>query len=121
MATRKYLKSNEKDFEGAPDWATMAEVSEIGTKYFLEGTTQEHRFKSCNTGKEYINGHDADYAMGSGKKKAGNYLGNDQITGKDKKVIHGDGAKFTFAGDNLLTLPWAFLGATEELVMSGNH
>lgn len=36
MTTWRYIKGSEKDFEGAPDWATMLTQWGDGNKYFVE-------------------------------------------------------------------------------------
>lgn len=59
MATWRYTKGSEKDFQGAPEWAVMVEQMEYGTKYFLEGRKPHHRFLNINDGEEYIAGRNA--------------------------------------------------------------
>lgn len=70
MATWRYIKGGEKDFQGAPEWATLVERLDHGEKYFLEGREPQHRYRSC---------------MGGGIFKNINYtLGGDVIAQRER-------------------------------------
>lgn len=49
MATWRYIKGSEKDFEGAPDWALYRDVC-FNKHFWSEGYSLGDRFKRVNSG-----------------------------------------------------------------------
>ena len=74
MSKWKYLKGSEKDFEGAPDWATIRERMNDSREYFVERYECDKRYTNAiHKGDEFrflVN----DFGTGSTYFVAGDYV-----------------------------------------------